>query len=251
MITRKLVASTFAASAILGLSAGAASSAPVPLTISSVVSTWHNVVGGANVDESLAGPTGGTASISWGFPLPGEEQSGYDFSGIYPTGPLDAPAIFDIGEFAHRNFTIATGGGIQSADLTVAISGDVGGVGFVLTPTYTFTHIETTNFPNGGVCVEGGVTPCPDLVSFALASGEGSTNFVLDGFVYSVSILPGFLVGDEFVNSFLTLEDQVNTAILRGEFTVAPIPVPAALPLLATAMAGLALINRRRNRSAA
>lgn len=251
MVARTLVAKTLAAIAAFGLSTGAALSAPVPLdlTINSVASTWSNVIGGDAVDLSAAGP-GTTASVNWGVALTEGGQSGYDFSGFFPTGPLSAPATFDLGEFTHRNFTIASGGGISSADLTVEISADVGGTAFVLTPTYTFTHIETTNFPDGGVCLEGGVTPCPDLVSFALSSGDASTNFVLDGLKYSISILPGFVVGDAFVDSFLTLENQANAAILRGEYSVAPIPAPAALPLFATAMAGLALINRRRNRSA-
>jgi hypothetical protein len=234
--------------AAFSMSAGAAMAAPTPLdlTIDSVLGTWHNVIGGENVDESAAGPAA-SAAVSWGFPANDDDaQSAYIFDGLAPSGPHVSGDEFVVGTFTHDNFTISGGGGITSADLSLEITGSVDGTSFTLTPTYTFTHVETVNNPGSGVCEEGGEVPCPDLVSFALVSGDTSTSFVVGAFKYSVGLIPGFQTADGFVDEFLTEEGIANSADLLAEFEVAPIPVPAALPLFATALGALGVMSRRR-----
>lgn len=224
--------------------AGAAQSAPLDLNVESVVGTWTAVEGGANVIGV------GTSSVSWGIPFPDADngdQSGYDFNGFAPPSFTEvAPSTFEVGEFAHRNFPISDGA--TGASLSVMIMGTLSdGTPWSLNPNYTFTHFETPN--DAEPCPGGDGIPCGDIVSFTLDT-PGSETFRVDGFLYTISLL-GFSVGGETVDKFLTAESAVNTAPLVASFEVAPIPVPAALPMFLGALGVFAVINRRRAANAA
>ncbi len=216
-------------------------------------SRWANPVGGNITFQDPTSPNfANPAVIRWGTNSPtGEGDSGYDFTARNTPFATSETSVFGLGEFAHENFTIPTGTWISSVDLLLrgvlnVDSGPDQEVQF----DYRFFHNETPNSPPSGLCAAGGTQPCPDLVSFEALS---STDRVLiDGSPFALNIL-GFATSLEnaengiFDSEALTLEGQRNTRILAAEF--APVPIPAALPLFASAIAGLGIVGLRRKRS--
>ncbi|MEM7076691.1 MAG: THxN family PEP-CTERM protein [Pseudomonadota bacterium] len=231
--------------AIAGVCAAIASgSSAAVVTLDSVVGVWQNTL----LSNGAAANNEGTSEITWGSDL-GDGLSGYEFNAV--TGlPSVVGSPFDLGEFVHNNFPIGAPS-LESADLSVSITGNIDGLAFALNPVFSFTHFETTNFPSGS-CAAGGVEPCPDLVT--LVNSQDLTEVVNtpDG-PLTLTIL-GFDTGSGPFSSFLTLEDESNFATLRAEF-LAPIPgttvvpLPAAGWMLLAGVGGLAAFGRRRNKS--
>lgn len=243
----KFTTSLAAAAALsFGLVAAADAEAAIVGDVTSITGVWTGATG--------ASATGiGTGSITWGTPASGAGQSGYDFTNPspLPTGIVPDGASFDLGAFTHNNnpiFAPSITGATLEVDVTLDLrdTSDNSIVGSEsLTSIFDFDHFETPN--NATPCAAGGVQPCPDLVSVVLNSGA-SDSVTIDGVEYFFNIT-GFEVGGSTVSSFLTLENQANSAILTGELTSSPtgvIPVPAALPLLASGLAGLGFLGRRR-----
>lgn len=218
---------------------------PVTVDINSVTGVWTS-----------AAPPGvangvGTNQISWGFPANGS-QSSYSFVGVAPPPVMDVPleTLFDLGTFTHNNFPVfapsITGAVLQvTTNLTVHD-------GFTLTlnvvSVFEFTHNETPNAAE--TCLPGSGSVCDDVVIFAINPSE-SDSFMIDGVSYLIDI-SGFLVGGNLVNSFMTLEDQSNTATMRGivaaRTTPTQVPVPPSLALVGIGVAVTALARARRRR---
>ena len=58
-------------------------------------------------------------------------------------------------------------------------------------------------------------------------------------------------VGDDIVTTFETIEQMTNTAQLIGRVTVSEVPIPAAIPLFLSGIAGLGFAGRMRKKKAA
>lgn len=224
-----------AAIAVAGVMAASGASA---LTISSISPSWQNVNPTSGVTESTSGPT---ISLRWGN---GSSSSGYDFT---PTGtPISGllpDTAFALGQFSHLNFPI-TGTTLSSVDLLVdiLISG-----GPLVSSSFALTHNETLNRPSN---CPADSTPCDDIVT--ITNTLGSQNFSFGGQNYVFSVL-GFSQngGGTISNGFSTTENMQNVATLYGQYTIAPVPLPAAGWLLLGGISGLFVMGRRKKRSMA
>ncbi|WP_050602318.1 THxN family PEP-CTERM protein [Ruegeria sp. 6PALISEP08] len=219
-----------AAIAVAGILVGSAASA---LTVSAISPSWQNVNPTNGVTESSSGST---ISLRWGG---GNNPSGYDFT---PSGTpilnLSPNSAFELGQFTHLNFPIP-GETLSSVDLVVDIQ--IGG-GPLVSSTFALTHNETLNRPQN--CPQD-PTPCDDIVT--IANTLGSQNFTLGGQNYVFSVL-GFSQdgGGTISSGFKTVEELQNYATLYGEYTVAPVPLPAAGWLLLGGIGGLFAFGRRQ-----
>lgn len=226
--------------------------------------TWSNV---APDDVFGLQITDEGSRIAWGDPvLKGPENSGqqsaYRFDGV---DAKDVANEFSLGVFTHENFAIwldtetfyesspgAADGDkptITGATLTVDIEGDIHGHAFSFSSVFNFLHDETDNTC---VNVSGAAADCDNdivtLVSWFAAPqtvrvGDLVYTFEVDGFYLDEQ-------GDTAFTKFSTIEEQDNAAYLRGSYSVAPIPLPATLPLLLGAIGGMVAFGRRKARAA-
>lgn len=180
---------------------------------------------------------GGTNQINWGQATTSNGQSGWRFDGA--SGQVD-PAVdglFRLGTFTHNNFVIRRFNFVGTI-LNLRITID----GVDLDLALGFTHFETPN--NDNPCAAGGVQPCPDEVGFPTVDQPFSAN----GRDYRIT---GFLdAGGDPLNSFLTLEDQVNQADLFARIEELtgppePLPEPGTVVLLGIGCVLLAGLRRR------
>jgi hypothetical protein len=233
---RKILASV-AATLCAAFAIGTANAATV--SFSNITGTWFdiNAVEGDGVTPATLTPTGnGTnvATLPWGDPPPGGgPQSSYAFDGasnFMVDVPPTAQAI--LGTFTHNNNPIADPGEeLLSTSLRVTLdiiidAMNLGSFSF----DFDFDHNETTNT---------GMGCCNDIVTITNLS-ELSQDFLVNGVVYTISIL-GFQIGGD---EFSTVEGQANTANLLVQ--VSAIPLPGALTLFAAGLVGLGFARRRR-----
>ena len=192
-------------------------------------------------------PNGTNNRVTWGIPVgdlnPG--PSAYLFEGVDPgDAPLDG-SLFELGDFTHENFTIQFPS-ITGATLDFYV--DFTGEGISQTFTYFFDPTDTPN--NENPCAEGGIIPCPDLVSIPDASSTETV--VLNGQEYLLRIL-GFSQdgGQTILEDFLTSEGQNNTATLYARLEPPPeIPAPATLALLGLGLFGIGYKRHKQKKSA-
>jgi len=245
--------------ATIGMTGATASASTVTIDSSG---TWSNVA-----PQNVFGfqTTDNGSRIAWGDPVPkGPEnagpQSAYRFDGVNANGVSNE---FSLGVFTHENFAIwldtetyyasAEGAAdgpaptITGATLTVDIRGDIHGQSFNFSSVFNFLHDETDN-----TCatVSGAAAGCDnDIVTLVSWSASPQTVRVGD-LVYTFNV-DGFYLdeqGNTAFTNFSTIEEQDNAAYLRGSYSVAPIPLPATLPLLLGAIGGMVAFGRRKSR---
>jgi hypothetical protein len=232
-----------------------ASAHAVIVTVTPTGAQWTNVVSdgaGAIITDNSnsANPT-----MRWGSPATGSGQSGYDFAVAAGGVSVDVPpnsSPFALGTFTHINQPIFAGtGSLQSATLALDAAIEIAGImQGVLTFNFDFLHNETPN--SADPCADGGAlgvgvndNGCADIVTVTASSL--SETFIVDGLRYTLSVL-GFSQdgGATISNSFTTRESALNPASLYGSVSVSEVPIPGALPLLLSGMAGFAAMKRRR-----
>ncbi|MBT1450553.1 PEP-CTERM sorting domain-containing protein [Glaciecola sp. XM2] len=203
---------------------------------------FKNISGVWVDDEPDAAVTGeGTSQIRWGNST---TQSGYDFvagADTSVTVPPSPSAAFALGDFTHLNFPVSPPS-LESVTLSVTLDILIDGIAAgASTFLYNFTHFETPN--NGNPCAAGGAQPCPDLVSFSVS--DASDSFLIGGVNYTVNIL-GFSTdgGTTITDSFLTLENQSNTATLFANVTTSNVSEPSLLALIGIVLAGVGFRKR-------
>jgi hypothetical protein len=229
------------AAAAATLLAGAANSGTV--SIVSVTGAWTNLTGG----QFISGL--GTDSVRWGEDI-GNGQSGYDFTGIAPSGPHNADTLFDMGIFTHVNMPVGGGTSITAAVLEVLFTFTIdGGAAISRSSVFDFNHLES---PNGAdPCADGlangignNVNGCADNVD-PQTNPDFSETFEIEGVKYVFDVT-GFDIG----SSFWTKERENNTATIRGRFTeernISAVPLPAAGWMLLAGIAGLGAAARKR-----
>ncbi len=253
---------TTAVAALIGSTAIAST-----VIIEQIGAIWANPMGDPDVTfttdngDGFASTGNETVSIFWGNPaVVGGGQSGYEFN------PSDVPFLANpneatsLGRFTHFNEPIFNPpGSLSSVDLQLVFGGTPTElVGLVIPPavsfgtTFFFDHDETTNTGDITTCaaqVSG--TDCDDVVT---VSADGGPDQVVDvGNVrYTFSLL-GFSTdnGVTIGSQFFTEEGEINFADLYFEYTVTPIPLPAAGFLLLGGLGALGALGRRRKAKAA
>ncbi len=246
--SRRFLVQAALAVAAAGIAAPSAGAQIVDVT--QIGSSWGSVTGGSNVTINNGGSP---ITVRWGSQT---SRSGYDFTNSPTPLQLDLTpgfALFNIGTFVHRNFTIPSGGGITGVELGIDLSFDDNPT--VFSQFFNISHTETPNGenpcadgnPNGiGVNING----CADLVTFD-GSGSGSS-IDIGGVTYELS-LEGFSsdpLNFNGTNQFWTVEGQVNSAFLFGRLAVAnDVPEPTTLAMLSFVLIGIGVVARRRNRT--
>ena len=212
---------------------GMATSAAV-ISVDSVSGVWTSTIGGTNVIGV------GTSEVRWGTGVSqgGFNQSGLLFEGFAPPAfPVDIDDQFDLGALTHFNFPIAGGSAAAGADLALTVNLTVDGEAQSGVFSYQFLIEETPNvFPCPGFQQTG--TPCDDRITFInLVSAD---SFVIDGDHYTIA-LQGFIVGDEFIDEFITEENKASRALLMASITkrTIDVPEPGTLALLGLGLIGL------------
>ncbi len=243
----KLFVATFCAAVLGTISAAFAA----PVSFSNISGSWSAVSpGGITVNNN------GTANpeLRWGTPATNNGQSGYDFDAAADTS-VDVPpnAMVELGTFAHINNPIYDTS-LNSATLTVAIDISVDGQAQgTRSFMFDFTHDETSN--GADPCANGGangggvnVNGCADLVT--VTNNNLSEDFMVNGVLYTIAIL-GFEVNGMIVDTLETIEQMTNSAMLIGYVTVAEVPIPAAIPLFLSGIAGLGFVGRTKKKKTA
>jgi hypothetical protein len=217
------------------------------VTLNSVSGVWTST-------DPEAGVSGvGTNEIRWGFPL-SSSRSGYKFEGVTNGGTFDIGQVFTAGTFTHFNQPIDFASPVLTAG-TLEVNFDVSIANGTpqnlrLSSVFNFDHLETDNSDNP--CVNGGanntginVNGCADRVRLTTNVGASDT-VIIDGVPHLLT-LTGFVVDGDPAAELWTIEGRNNTAELTGALTAQStvVPVPAALPLLLTALAGLGVAGYR------
>jgi hypothetical protein len=215
------------------------------LSFDSIVGNWTGATGGAAVSGLNSN------QLRWGNAITSHGQSGYDFDAA---GPFSAATgtDFSLGEFTHLNRTIASGGSISAAVLSISyafrLSDDPG---TVINRNFDvdFAHLETFNY--AATCADGAANGvgvngngCADRVTMGALSDIVDT-FTIGNIVYKLT-LKGFEPG----GTFWTEENKTSTSRLMGHFSAttdqtggggpSPVPLPASGLLLLAALGGLA-----------
>lgn len=233
---RRLSSAALAITAATALAGGANAAL---LDITAITPSWENVVAdpsGGNITENNTSPL---VTLRWGTST-GEGPSGYDFTAGNSMTGIASDTPFLLGEFVHQNNPV-TGTALESADLNVAVQ--IGGDGPMVNSVFRFDHDETPN--TEGSCPDGSVSVCDDIVT--VTNNPGAMTFTLGGNVFNFRVL-GFSTdeGTTITETFLTEENNSNSAGLYAEYTVTPVPLPAAGWLLLAGIGGLGALRRVR-----
>lgn len=227
-----------------------------PIDLDSVDGQWINANGGMNVSGE------GTNQIRWGS---GHKQSGYDFVGNSSLPQtINDSSPFILGEFTHRNYPIGEDSAIDSVELDVYASFSSPGGSVATGPfTFFFDHNETENdAPVTQYCAKwdalcyfitalaghkGTYTtydgPVDDIVQILFGTSVESSEFTLDGNIYSLSLL-GF---EGSASELETPERQKTSVNLIASLNVRSVPEPGTVALLGLGLLGMGWVRRRSN----
>lgn len=226
------------------------------IDITSISGNWLNLHPNVNQPDS--------DSIRWGTPV-NHGQSGYDFDSTAPLpANVGASTVFDLGTFTHlnrpiRDFTISG----ASLEVTIGVrpSGSSSNPMYV-TSMFDFNHWETPNLHSSAnpnpylTCANGeqnaqGINQygCADRVT-AVTNSILSTSFLFEGKKYLFDVL-GFRIGASQFTDFWTKERTDNSAVLQAQYTLAPVPLPAAGWYLLSVIGGFGAVAWRRRRKTA
>lgn len=247
----------------LTIAAASAQAATVQMNVTNVVGKWTAWTDGKSVTTTATGAN--PAELRWG---KGDKKSGYDFTGLAPSGPHAEGEDFNLGIFKHLNYPIDAGSSITGATLEVSYSVYVDGDTSTLqsyTSVFEFKHWETDNgskdwwgnWSNPTTCANGkkngsGVNEsgCADRVTAKLNAGLSDAIKTENGKYYLT--VSGFSYSGEEMDEFWTKENATNSATLKASFThernvqPAPVPLPAAGFLLLGGLGALGAASRRR-----
>lgn len=187
--------------------------------------SFSGTAGGTNKSSTSSGDN---ASLRWGQNV-GYGQSSFTWDGY--DGTVEAieglTTNFTFGEIKHRNEPIGSGTGI----LSTVLNFELGLLGVVVPVQLNIRHTETPNNDS--------LTCCADIVSMSSVLNKVIEK---DGFLATLSITPVF---------FSTPEKSSRSKLFVGSLTynrIPEIPVPAALPLFVSGLAGIGWLAKSRRR---
>jgi hypothetical protein len=262
----KLVTRAVAAALCIASMTATSAMAASVVTISGITAVWSNPnpVSPGGIPVAL-GPSANFTSARWGDPATAAGKSGYDFDGADgtvgftvdpPTVPTSSPPA-QIGEFTHLNQPIFGGTSITSIKLTVSALVAVDAVSLgTRSFVFDFDHWETNNgaVPCANPAADNS-NGCADRVKVSYSST--SESFKVGDIDYTL-LITGFQTspGGSVLSEFWTKEEANNKAGLYAVVTStkdaqSTVPVPAALPLLLSGLAGLGFVGRRRRNKSA
>lgn len=249
------------AASVLALTAIAAPASAGVVTFENTTGQWANWVGGYNVTVTPNSGADDDATIRWGKSATSgqpSKRSGYNFEALN-VNPIDlddgeTSNPFSLAKFEHVNYPIYYDS-ISQVDLLFNTDIWVDGV-FAenRTFTWTFKHEET---PNDGTCPYGETSGnnCNDKVIVAYSNDFGSSfNVGLDTYTLS---LAGFEVkdGNKWVakETFITKENKINTAKIRGELSMitSAVPEPSTWAMMLVGFFGAGTMLRASRRRSA
>lgn len=235
------------------------------LTINPITATWSNVAITNTATLQYLNNGSADAGIRWGDPATANGKSGYQFKAS--ATPLNASFVVDgtggaftLGEFTHINRPIYAPS-ITGARLTINYGVTVGANNIGnYNAVFDFLHDETTNSlspcPYGGANGQGvNINGCADRVTLNFNSGE-SQFFSINGVDYSLFI-SDFVSNNASVNTFTTLEDNVNKAQLRGRILASTVigtggvPEPESWAMMLLGFGAIGIMARRRDKALA
>lgn len=193
-------------------------------------SSFTDIQGG-NVAAAIPTTSGNTSKLVFGGAT-SMSKSFFQFMGADPLNfalPLDGTVDFALGNLYHFNGQVTEGSGISNAKLNFTLR-----VGSAVVPL----TIDLYHFDKNGEAA--------DLLSLLTVP----TDVLIPAGAISptVSAVLSVLGFDRSIKSLnrQTNEGDTGEFTLFGRLTVTPVPVPAALPLFATGVAGVALWSRRQ-----
>jgi hypothetical protein len=174
--------------------------------MTSVYFQFKNVVG--TISNQLFS-AGSTATFHWGTPAgvannPTREQSSFKVTAVTVPLHINAGDIFCIGTFRHNNRVI-----MDAQNFTIDLATDAK-FAYQSEPVHFQVNlrlIETANYPSGGVCVEGGATPCPDKVVFNNNQQQTIVSFTPGGVKVTLTLM-GWRVNGVYTPTFSFLTPE-------------------------------------------
>ncbi len=225
------------------------------LTINNITPTWSNIQPG-NVTNLQVDNSGSVVGLSWGNPTTQSGQSAFRFNDRATSFNVTLSSglgRFVLGDFVHENNPI-TGNFLSSARLNVTV-GINGTSPTSFSNTFLINHEET---PNGGPCPYGtaalNANGCADRVTFGGALTANA--FTYNSQQYFITLLGFSSSSSSFqgTGEFLSKEQSSNKAYLWAEISTRNpnvVPEPSTYALMATGLAGLMGVARRRRATAA
>lgn len=280
MTARKNALLLAAIAAPLAMAASSASAVLVTeweYNVDSGFQSWTPVGAGESNAVSPSVPNaqlGLPTTLSWGNP----DNPDNNQSSISITSDVDAPPGPNLvtggvavpgATFTHNNFAITDPGDLSLDSFVIANRVElfpvappevVGDPSEVLDPDpilFPSLFFETTNFPGDPPgCPAGDAEPCDDI--FVLLSPEAlSTQFVREGFLYTVDLnIAGLVTLSDDVCSgfgqasgcrgFQTDEGEVNEFTTSFSISAVAVPEPGILGLVGLGLFGIGAASRRR-----
>lgn len=216
------------------------------LTIYDLKGEWTETTGGANVEVS---GTGETALLSWGPEIEPAEFSYSGAGGFANEMVAEGTYVLGIvGALTYFNPSMPDEDKIDSATLLLTVSGTLDGVAFSIP---LMTSLLLNDGASDLTCIVADGTSCPDRVEYRAPAGGQATVVTIGDQSLRASFTTE-LIGDTGpLDAFFAPLGEETTVAIRGEISLAPIPLPVSAWMLLSALAALGAASFRQRAATA